>query len=29
MGYNCLAFSSDGNYIASLSSLPDFHLTVW
>ena len=29
MGYNCLAFSADGNYIASLSSLPDFNLTVW
>ena len=29
MGYNCLAFSADGNHIASLSSLPDFRLTIW
>lgn len=29
MGYNCLAFSADGNCIASLSSQPDFQLTIW
>ena len=29
MGYSCLAFSADGNKLASVGMFPDFLLTVW